>query len=172
MSVFGVTKMILDLKSVFLNESSVLEQSYSFSMADVVIDGIHPFVSPVVTQIRAENRAGIVRLFLAAVFDLAKPCDRCGADVTRNFQMKFEHYLAISLSGDQNDDYIETPDYTLDIDELLRSDIILELPSKYLCREDCKGLCPVCGANRNIVQCDCTINHTDPRLEALRQLMN
>ena len=170
MSVFGVTKMILDLKSVFLNESSVLEQSYSFSMADVVIDGIHPFVSPVVTQIRAENRAGIVRLFLAAVFDLAKPCDRCGADVTRNFQMKFEHYLAVSLSGDQNDDYIETPDYTIDIDGLVRDDILLELPSKYLCSDECKGLCPKCGANLNEKACGCTAKETDPRLEALRKL--
>ena len=164
--------MILDLKSIFLCEGSVLERELVQDMSETAVDGVKPFVSPVRVDVTAENRAGLVKLSLATSFNFQKPCDRCGTDVIREIHYSFEHYLVTSLSGDQNDDYIETPDYTLDIDELLRSDIILELPSKYLCREDCKGLCPVCGANRNIVQCDCTINHTDPRLEALRQLMN
>ncbi len=168
----GVSEMVLDLKSIFLNEDIVLRDTYVFDMTDTVIDGIKPFGSAVTVEIRAENRAGIVRLFLAAVFDLTKPCDRCGTEVTRKFQYHFEHYLVVSLSGDQNDDYIETPDYTLDIDELLRSDILLELPSKYLCREDCKGLCPICGADRNEGQCNCAVKPVDSRLEALRQLIN
>ncbi len=168
----GVSEMLLDLRSVFLNEDFVLQETYAFDMTDTVIDGIKPFGSDVTVEIRAENRAGIVRLFLATAFDLTKPCDRCGTEVTRGFHYDFEHYLVVSLSGDQNDDYIETPDYTLDIDELLRSDILLELPLKYLCREDCKGLCPVCGANRNEVQCNCAVKSVDPRLEALRQFMN
>ena len=165
---WGENNVILDLKSVFLNDGFVLHREYSFTMSKEDSS----FVTPVVTEIKAENRAGIVRLLLATVFDLCKPCDRCGAEVTRKFQYTFEHFLAVSLSGDQNDDYIETPDYTLDIDELLRSDILLEMPSKYLCREDCKGLCPKCGADLNLKDCGCVTKNTDPRFEVLQRLMN
>ena len=164
--------MILDLKSIFLCEGSVLERELVQDMSETAVDGVKPFVSPVRVDVTAENRAGLVKLSLATSFNFQKPCDRCGTDVIREIHYSFEHYLVTSLSGDQNDDYIETPDYTLDIDELLRSDILLELPLKYLCREDCKGLCPVCGANRNEVQCNCAVKSVDPRLEALRQFMN
>lgn len=164
--------MILDLKNIFLNEGSVLHKEYSFSMADVGESGVCPFVSPVKTYITAENRAGLVRLSLATSFNYQKPCDRCGADVAKEMHYDFEHYLVTSLSGDQNDDYIETPDHTIDVDELLRTDIVLELPLKHLCSDDCKGLCPKCGANLNKKDCGCSVKNIDPRLEALKQLID
>ena len=164
--------VILDLKNIFLNEGSVLHKEYSFSMTDVDESGLSPFVSPVKADITAENRAGLVRLSLATSFNYQKPCDRCGADVTKEMCYNFEHYLVTSLSGDQNDDYIETPDHTIDVDELLRTDIVLELPSKHLCSDDCKGLCPKCGANLNEKNCGCSAKEIDPRLEALKQLID
>ena len=140
-------------------------------MSETAVDGVKPFVSPVRVDVTAENRAGLVKLSLATSFNFQKPCDRCGTDVNREFHYNFEHYPVTSLSGDQNDDYIETPDYTIDIDELVRDDILLELPSKYLCSNECKGLCPKCGINLNEKTCGCTVKETDPRLEALRKLI-
>ncbi|MEE1076637.1 MAG: DUF177 domain-containing protein [Acutalibacteraceae bacterium] len=163
--------MILDLKSIFVNEGSSLHRNHSLSMADIKTDGYSPFVSPVEVDIQAENRAGLVKLSLATSFNYQKPCDRCGADVTKCISYQFEHYLVTSLSGDQNDDYIETPDHTIDVDELVVTDILLELPSKHLCSDDCKGLCPKCGANLNEVDCGCDTSITDPRLEVLKQLL-
>ena len=162
--------MILDLKSIFLCEGSVLERELVQDMSETAVDGVKPFVSPVRVDVTAENRAGLVKLSLATSFNFQKPCDRCGTDVNREFHYNFEHYPVTSLSGDQNDDYIETPDYTIDIDGLVRDDILLELPSKYLCSDECKGLCPKCGANLNEKACGCTAKETDPRLEALRKL--
>ena len=162
--------MILDLKSIFLCEGSVLEREIVQDMSETTVDGVKPFVSPVRVDVTAENRAGLVKLSLATSFNFQKPCDRCGTDVNREFHYNFEHYPVTSLSGDQNDDYIETPDYTIDIDGLVRDDILLELPSKYLCSDECKGLCPKCGANLNEKACGCTAKETDPRLEALRKL--
>lgn len=85
---------------------------------------------------------------------------------------QFEHTLVVSLSGSSSDDYVETPDYKLDLDELATADILLELPSKHLCKPDCKGLCPDCGADLNETACDCGKHRIDPRLEALKDLMN
>lgn len=163
--------MILDLKAIFLNDGSVLHTDYFFNMAEVKVDSIYPFTSPVRVDITAENRAGLVKLSLATSFNYQRPCDRCGTGVTKAMQYNFEHYLVTSLSGDQNDDYIETPDHTIDLDELLTADILLELPSKFLCSDNCKGLCPKCGANLNETTCNCTTKQIDPRLEVLKQLI-
>jgi uncharacterized protein len=61
----------------------------------------------------------------------------------------------------------------LDLGSLLRSETDLALPMKPLCRPDCRGLCPVCGGNKNVTECRCDTRVPDPRLaplEALRRL--
>ena len=53
---------------------------------------------------------------------------------------------------------------------LVETETTLALPMKPLCREDCRGLCPACGGNRNLVACACASPAPDPRLAALRDL--
>jgi uncharacterized protein len=59
---------------------------------------------------------------------------------------------------------------TLDVAGLLRSETLLALPMKPLCRADCRGLCPLCGSNRNVTACACEARTTDPRLTPLEAL--
>ena len=80
--------------------------------------------------------------------------------------------MAVELIDEENDDYIETPDYQLELDDLAISDILLELPSKFLCNDDCKGLCQNCGKNLNKGECDCSKSNVDPRLDILKQLID
>jgi uncharacterized protein len=63
---------------------------------------------------------------------------------------------------------------TVDIDlaEAVREELILRTRRYSECRPDCKGLCPVCGANRNQTTCDCSLDEPDPRWDALRALKN
>ena len=56
----------------------------------------------------------------------------------------------------------------IDLGEVMREQFYLALPMKPLCREDCQGLCPVCGINRNRETCTCQAEWVDPRLEAVR----
>lgn len=164
--------MILDLRDIFLQEGSIKNFEYSFSMSNVEIGGIYPFVSPIMVKGEAKNNAGLVDVVFDVVFLYRRPCDRCMEDVERSLNYQLVHRLAVSLQGDENDSYIEVPDYTLDIDELLTADIILDLPAKYLCKEDCLGLCSVCGKNLNNGDCDCSEMEVDSRLEALKKLLN
>lgn len=60
---------------------------------------------------------------------------------------------------------------TLELDELVRELLLLAIPMKPICRDDCQGLCPVCGGDRNQVACSCQQDMTDPRLAALRRWM-
>lgn len=58
----------------------------------------------------------------------------------------------------------------IDLDVLIETETTLALPMKPLCREECRGLCPACGGNRNVVACGCRDRAPDPRLAALRDL--
>lgn len=58
----------------------------------------------------------------------------------------------------------------VELQELLREQVLLEVPLKTVCREDCKGLCPHCGLNRNTSECQCSASLTDPRWDALKGL--
>lgn len=62
-------------------------------------------------------------------------------------------------------------DMHFDLDELLREDILLSLPTKVLCKSDCKGLCPMCGADLNNGPCGCK-KPVDPRLAVLQDLLS
>lgn len=55
----------------------------------------------------------------------------------------------------------------IDADEFVREQILLALPSRLLCRENCEGLCPECGADLNAGRCSCEKEETDPRWSAL-----
>lgn len=59
----------------------------------------------------------------------------------------------------------------LDVDEIVKEQIVLAVPTRMLCREDCKGICPECGTDRNTGDCNCATNDTDPRWAALKKLI-
>ena len=58
----------------------------------------------------------------------------------------------------------------IDLSELTREQILLNLPEQIFCRENCKGLCQKCGANRNLIDCNCVEKELDPRWSALKNL--
>ena len=58
----------------------------------------------------------------------------------------------------------------IEVDELVREEILLAMPAQVLCRESCKGLCPICGTDMNINACDCEARQIDPRWGALKDL--
>mgnify|MGYP001365133890 CR=1 FL=1 len=74
------------------------------------------------------------------------------------------------LDSDELDVSISEND-EIDLKELVREQILLALPAQFLCSEDCKGLCPVCGANKNLIDCNCRENETDPRWAGLKNLI-
>ena len=143
--------MVLDLKQIFDVTGESTSFSYDLDLSEYALYGTRPFVTPVHVKGEVLNRAGVVTLDYTAQFTLSLACDRCLTDFTR--------------------DYIEAKDGMLDMDALAVSDILLDLPSKQLCSEDCKGLCPVCGVDLNHSVCQCKKKEIDPRLQALADLL-
>lgn len=164
--------MLFELKSVFLNDGEEKQVNYKLDISDIDIDGVFPFTTPLNVTATAKNRASLVVLTLAVSFGYTRSCDRCCEEFTREMNYTFKHCLVQQLAEDENDDYIETPDFKLELDEIVTSDVLLSLPQKNLCKEDCKGLCQVCGHNLNNGDCGCDKRQIDPRLEILKQFMD
>ena len=98
------------------------------------------------------------------------PCSRCLKDVemTLPFAGEETFFEAEGVwSGDSEDPTSALSDGFLDVDELLLGQLLLEIPSKVLCRKDCKGLCPVCGQDLNVAECGCNRFVPDPRMQRL-----
>ena len=75
----------------------------------------------------------------------------------------------LELSKEELGEFFFEGDF-LDLGEILREQILLALPMYPRCREDCRGLCPVCGANLNETECGCERGQTDPRLIVLKSI--
>jgi uncharacterized protein len=106
-------------------------------------------------------------------------CDRCLEVARFPLDLKFDLYYEPIEAGpeapevalgaaESSTDFYDGED--LDLNEVLREQILLALPMQRTCREDCQGICPVCGQNRNRVACACQLKAPDDRWAALRSL--
>ena len=105
-------------------------------------------------------------------------CSRCLEPYTLPIDQRFDlRYQPHAQNTGEGEREIEEDDLTtafyendeIDLGQLMREQFYLALPMKPLCSDDCKGLCPVCGANLNRDACDCSRSWEDPRLAALKE---
>ncbi len=146
--------MVLNLKQLYNIVGEKLIVDYAVDSDRLKEIKQFSFVDPVDVKGSVCNRAGVVMLDCTVEFVLDTVCDRCLIPFKKSFSFECEHIL-VRESNTDNDEYIITENDSLDLDELVIQDILLQLPSKMLCNEDCKGLCPVCGTDLNFNECNC-----------------
>ena len=164
--------MILDLRGVFSGREEALPVSGELDLSEVEMYGFRPFDKPVSVTGRVEASAGTVRLIVECRAEYNAPCDRCGEACVEKYTVAVERDVVTELAGEEQDHILVVPDMMLELDGLLESEVILAAPTKHLCGENCRGLCPVCGQNLNRGECGCAVGETDPRLKALKNLLN
>jgi len=134
---------------------------------------------PVDLDVEIHKDATKVRVTGRVVTTLQLDCGRClepfDIPLDAAFDALFLPAVANAGAGEQEvaDEDLGVSFYkdeTLDLADLMREQFYLALPMKPLCQPDCKGLCPVCGINRNRETCTCQTEWTDPRLDALKRL--
>lgn len=81
-------------------------------------------------------------------------CARCMTDVSREMQVPFDEVFTRTPDPDDPDLY-PMDGHTVELTDLAKDALLLDLPMRFLCSENCQGLCPVCGVNRNIQRCTC-----------------
>lgn len=85
---------------------------------------------------------------------------------------RFSMILVNALNDEENDTFLLVENESIEAGRSVREYILLELPTKFLCKPDCKGLCPQCGKNLNEGKCSCSARQVDPRLEILKKLID
>lgn len=164
--------MLLQCRSLFMGEVKSLPIDTELDFSQVEYQGVCPITEPVRVVGAITVSAGVVQLKARATFVFNGRCDRCLGAFERAYDVPLEHILVATLEDEENDEYILLDQYQLDLADLTLADILLELPYKSLCREDCRGLCPMCGKNLNEGLCGCTHKSVDPRLAVLGQLLD
>ena len=135
------------------------------------------FPSPMKVWGDITNTAGYMRMTLSLDVDYETECARCLSAINGKFSLDLEKTVAPrnileGLDEDKTDDYAIIENGFLDMDELIYEQLELEFPSRFLCREDCLGLCQRCGKNLNEGKCNCPEKEIDPRLAPLQKLLD
>lgn len=99
-------------------------------------------------------------------------CSRCLEKFSYAVDITIEEQFTNNDGASRDGDVIFIDSDTIDITEVIENNIIVEMPIKRLCREDCKGLCHKCGNNLNFATCQCEDDDIDPRLAKLKDMFS
>ena len=156
---------MLDLKKLLDGSLSSIDFSVEIEECDIV-DGAKSFVASASGKVT--NHSGLILLEGVVKPSVVVPCARCGDDVIYNEAIALNAKITDKLANDDEDEFIIMQDFAIDIEDIVRTSLILELPTRYLCDEDCKGLCPKCGKNLNNGDCGCDNGDHDARWDVLK----
>ena len=165
--------MLLGLSKIIGCPGSVVPFETSLDLSRMEFGGSTPLTEPVCAVGQVRNTAGVLVMTGELTTRLHGNCDRCAKPVERDFAVDLEAVLVTELENEDYDDpwTFELEGDQADLDDILTTAVVLNMDSKLLCNEDCKGLCSKCGADLNSGPCSCK-PEIDPRMAVLQQLLN
>ncbi len=165
--------MLVNLSDVLTSEGMKLSREIPLEMT-CYENGTESFeiisASPVsLTVVNVEEDKAVLNGHVEVSFQGA--CGRCLTEVPVDLKLDFERtILSPEIQGEEADDFSFMDGFSLDVDALVHDEILLNWPAKILCREDCKGICPVCGQNLNERACGCDTFVPDPRMAVIQDI--
>ena len=150
-----------------------------FEPSEFPVEEEFRLVAPVNLDVEVHKDATKVRVTGGVTATLQLACSRCLDPFEIPVDTRFDVlFLPAALNAGADEHEVAEEDLgvsyykndTLDLGDLMREQFYLVLPMKPLCQPDCKGLCPVCGINRNREDCTCQPAWTDPRFDTLKRL--
>ena len=163
--------MRLDLRPILHVPGASLPFDFSLDLSGLDFYGERPFTQPVRVRGSVRNMADALLLEGKAETTLSLVCDRCLRPFRQEMCLPVETLLAEVLEDEENDEIVLLTDGQVDLDEVFTTAAVLAMDVKHVCSEDCKGLCPTCGADLNQGPCGCR-PEGDPRFAALAQLLD
>ena len=164
--------MLLGLAKIIETPGATVPFSTSVDLSDLCYGVSYPVTEPVRAEGQVRNTAGVLVMTGSIETTIHGTCDRCASDFDRDIHFPIDVVLVTELSNEENEDEWVFPleGDSADLDDIVRTVFVLNLDSKLLCKEDCKGLCHRCGKNLNDGPCNCQ-KELDPRFAALKQLL-
>ena len=168
--IIDISKVVKSINKEVSEEVSIELTSFESRLGDFPILQKSPVVLTITNQ---ENKT----LFIRGAVDvtLSIPCGRCLEEVPTQICFDIDKKLDIEDSV-LIDDEMEENDYLigfeLDVDKLVYAEILVNWPMKVLCKDDCEGICRVCGMNLNKGTCNCERSELDPRMAAIQDIFS
>lgn len=152
-------------------EISLTSETFSIGGQDYRVIEKHPVILGLTHE---GNR--VITITGSADLTMEIPCARCLTPVAIPFQLEFDLQIDLNLSEEEREEKEEDSSFVegdeLDVEELVRNELIVQWPIRVLCKDDCKGICSRCGANLNIQTCDCDTTGLDPRMAAIKDIFS
>ena len=164
--------MLLGLSKIIDCPGASVPFETSVDLSDLRYGTCFPVSEPVVASGIVRNTAGVLMMTGSITTCIHGICDRCASEFDRDIDFPIDVVLVTELANEENEDEWVFPleGDSADLDDIVRTVFVLNLDSKLLCDEDCKGLCCRCGKNLNDGPCSCQ-KELDPRFAALKQLL-
>lgn len=161
--------MRIDLKKLNGVYGSKIPFEGQADLSNENIFGEFPFKTPANYHGEIVNHLGVLELSGEISAVLHTHCARCLKPLEEPLSAQVQAVL--SRDESEEEDVFQITQDTVEVEDILIPELLLQVQMTYLCREDCKGLCPTCGANRNTNPCNCENKQIDPRLAALASLL-
>ena len=164
--------MLLGLSKIIDCPGASVPFSTSVDLSDICFGVSYPVSEPVKAEGTVRNTAGVLVMTGEISTCIHGTCDRCATAFDREINLPINVVLVTEMANEENEDEWVFPleGDSADLDDIVRTVFVLNLDSKLLCKEDCKGLCHQCGKNLNEGPCNCQ-KELDPRFAALKQLL-
>ncbi len=161
--------MIISVKDALRNEGERFQLDFQQKLDPIEYMGSVSFPEPIKVSgfyfADGKNVHFIGTIQAQCVFQ----CDRCGKDFSKQLEFDFDE---IYSENPEEELFVISHNDTVDIQPLLNDTILSMLPIERLCREDCKGLCPKCGVDKNFSSCSCSDDDGDNPFAVLRGLVD
>ncbi len=166
--------MKVDLSSVIKVTGAEVKLSSTVGFGDAEFLGeTYKFIEPLKVEGRVYNNGQSLTLEAQVFGRMITECARCLDDVETDVEFSVHELLSQREEGaDEDEDIILFDGYEIELDDIIADHFLMNISGRYLCSEDCKGLCPVCGQNLNHGECDCDNEYIDPRWQALADILN
>ena len=164
--------MLLGLSKIIDCPGQSVSFSDSIDLSDLQYGTCNPVSEPVLASGTVRNTAGVLMMQGRITTTIHGVCDRCTENFTRDVEIPIDVVLVTELADEENEDegVFNLVGDNADLEEIIRTIFVLNMDSRLLCDEACKGICGGCGKNLNHESCTCQ-KEIDPRLAALQQLL-
>ncbi len=170
--------MLIDLSELLSRVDKILDLSVDLEMDHFVTRlGDYPITHKEPMRLRFRG-VDDKKIEISAEIDvtLVIPCDRCLEDVNNQIKINTSKEVDLSKTEEQRKEELEEIDYlegtSFDAEKFAYGEILVNLPMKVLCSENCKGICNRCGSNLNHGNCGCDTTELDPRMAKALEVFN
>lgn len=131
-------------------------------------------ILPVSVLVHAFESSGVMHVTGEASADVVYRCSRCLQDFDSRLQAELDERFVTreTTEKEEEEDFRTVSGHLIDMDPVVYESMVLAMPYRPLCKEDCAGLCPSCGVNRNEAACSCDTTPIDPRLANLKDFFS